>query len=164
MFRDLRVKSAQVVYDLSDEADQRMHPNMTDSARQKLRRQGRAQVESIHDAIEDMRSSLVDGASRENMRNQLAPALQQGMRQVWGECAKVKGRSFSSPVRHLVHPRKANSSVTGYKQDLDLSSASRPLWIVTYATGAQRCTLVLRQESRTSCGTNATLWNTLSGI
>lgn len=96
VFRDLRVKSAQVMYDLSDEADQRMQPNMTESARQKLRLQARAQIESIHEEIEGMRENLIASDSRENMRDQLTPALEHEMRQAWKDCVKTIGRSSPS--------------------------------------------------------------------
>lgn len=92
-FKELRVKSAQVMYDLSDEADQRMQPNMTESARQKLRLQARAQIESIHEAINEIRDSLMDSDNRENMRDSLTPALEQEMRQAWRDCVKTTGTS-----------------------------------------------------------------------
>lgn len=71
-----------------------MQPNMTDSARQKLRLQARAQIESIHDAVEDMRKSLMDEDTRGYMRNQLESAMKIEMRQTWKECVKITGRSF----------------------------------------------------------------------
>ncbi|KAG6361886.1 hypothetical protein INS49_010115 [Diaporthe citri] len=90
-FKDLKAKSAQVIYELSEEADRRMQPSMTDSARQKLRLQARSQIESIHDAVEDMRMSLTDEDTRGYTRNQLESALKIEMRQTWKECVKTTG-------------------------------------------------------------------------
>lgn len=85
-------------------------------------------------AVDKMRESLVDGKNLENMRIQLAHALQREMRQAWGECVGITGVSFPSPPRNSLHARRANSSVTA--QARDLSSASKPSWSVTFATGA----------------------------
>ncbi|KAK7708079.1 hypothetical protein SLS64_006901 [Diaporthe eres] len=105
-FKTLKVKSAQFIYELSDEADQRMQPNMTDSARQKLRLQARAQIESIHDAVEDMRKNLMDEDTRGYMRNQLESALKIELRQTWKECVKITGpgsfqRQQATVDRHI---------------------------------------------------------------
>lgn len=107
-FRDLKVKTAQVIYELSDETERRMQPNLTESARMKLRLQARAQIESIHEAIDGMRTSLIGSDNRSHMRNQIAPGLERGMTQAWEECVRTTGRSFPCYTRHLLHTRKAN--------------------------------------------------------
>lgn len=84
-----------------------MQPNMTDSARQKLRLQVIAQTESIHDAIGDMQRSLIDEDTRGYARNQLESALKIEMRQTWKECVKITGRYLPYAARHLLHAHES---------------------------------------------------------
>lgn len=90
MFTNLRVDSVQVLYNLSQ--DQHTHPDMTEPACQKLRLHTMTQGGKVHEAVDKMREKLVDGKNLENMRIQLAHALQCGMRQAWS-LERVRGNN-----------------------------------------------------------------------
>ncbi|KAL1881291.1 hypothetical protein Daus18300_001143 [Diaporthe australafricana] len=105
-FRNLKVQSAQAIYDLSDDAEQRLGPNMTESARQKLRDHMRTQKDSIHSEVEELHQGLVSADSGEKIRRQISDALKREMKDTWKSCAETTGegsfrRQQDRVERHL---------------------------------------------------------------
>lgn len=93
VFTKLQIDSANRIYELSDEADQRMQSYMTESARQKLRFQMRGQIDHISESVNNMQRTLVGGGTRGMLRKRLVCAMKDEMSHVWKECVKTTGTS-----------------------------------------------------------------------
>lgn len=92
-FRDLKLNSAKSIYELTDDADQRIQVYMTESARHKLRVQMRAQIERIRESVDEMQRTSFGGDTRGILRKQLESAVKDEMSHVWKECVKETGTS-----------------------------------------------------------------------